>query len=123
MPWLATSSEMPSTEPEAACKYCPLPCGGRGVGGEGAERPTLAPPHPNPSPHRGEGLRETESPNRQGHKAEMDAKPSARSRPETDRCQPYPHENPPMFVQLTKEFLGRKAGERIDVSDADGQQL
>jgi HK97 family phage major capsid protein len=28
-----------------------------------------------------------------------------------------------MFVQLTKEFLGRKAGERIDVNDADGQQL
>jgi HK97 family phage major capsid protein len=28
-----------------------------------------------------------------------------------------------MFVQLTKDFLGRKAGERIDVSDADGQQL
>jgi HK97 family phage major capsid protein len=28
-----------------------------------------------------------------------------------------------MFVQLTNEFLGRKAGERIDVSDADGQQF
>jgi hypothetical protein len=28
-----------------------------------------------------------------------------------------------MFVQLTKDYLGRKAGERLDVSDADGQEL
>jgi HK97 family phage major capsid protein len=28
-----------------------------------------------------------------------------------------------MFVQLTKDFLGRRAGERIDVSPADAQQL
>src|SRR5438552_1071220 len=28
-----------------------------------------------------------------------------------------------MFVQLTKEFLGRKAGERIDVSEADAKSL
>ncbi len=28
-----------------------------------------------------------------------------------------------MFVQLTKDYLGRKAGERLDVSDADGREL
>src|SRR5438552_1947465 len=28
-----------------------------------------------------------------------------------------------MFVQLTKDFLGRRAGERIDVSPADAQSL
>src|SRR5436309_218212 len=28
-----------------------------------------------------------------------------------------------MFVQLTKDLLGRKAGERIDVAEADAQQL
>jgi HK97 family phage major capsid protein len=28
-----------------------------------------------------------------------------------------------MFVQLTKDFLGRKAGERLDVGDADAGQL
>ena len=28
-----------------------------------------------------------------------------------------------MFVQLTKEFLGKPAGERIDVADADADQL
>ncbi len=28
-----------------------------------------------------------------------------------------------MFVQLTKDFLGRRAGERIDVSPSDAQQL
>jgi HK97 family phage major capsid protein len=28
-----------------------------------------------------------------------------------------------MFVQLTKEFMGKKAGERIDVSEADAQAL
>src|SRR5579884_1605210 len=28
-----------------------------------------------------------------------------------------------MFVQLTKEFLGRKPGERIDVSEGDAQHL
>src|SRR6516225_967449 len=28
-----------------------------------------------------------------------------------------------MFVQLLKEFMGRKAGERIDVSDKDAQAL
>jgi HK97 family phage major capsid protein len=28
-----------------------------------------------------------------------------------------------MFVQLTKEFLGRQPGERIDVSEDDGRQL
>ena len=28
-----------------------------------------------------------------------------------------------MFVQLTKEFLGKPAGERIDVADGDADQL
>ncbi len=28
-----------------------------------------------------------------------------------------------MFVELTKEFLGRRAGERIDVAEADARQL
>src|SRR5207249_5605192 len=28
-----------------------------------------------------------------------------------------------MFVQLTKEFLGKSIGERIDVADADADQL
>src|SRR5947209_1430293 len=28
-----------------------------------------------------------------------------------------------MFVQLTKEFMGKKAGERIDVSDTDATAL
>jgi hypothetical protein len=28
-----------------------------------------------------------------------------------------------MFVQLTKEFLGKPAGERIDVADTDADQL
>ena len=28
-----------------------------------------------------------------------------------------------MFVQLTKDFLGRKAGERIDVGEADAGSL
>ena len=28
-----------------------------------------------------------------------------------------------MFVQLTKEILGKPAGERIDVADADADQL
>jgi hypothetical protein len=28
-----------------------------------------------------------------------------------------------MFVQLQKEFMGRKVGERIDVSDSDGNLL
>jgi hypothetical protein len=28
-----------------------------------------------------------------------------------------------MFVQLTKDSLGRKAGDRLDVSDADGREL
>ena len=28
-----------------------------------------------------------------------------------------------MFVQLTKEYLGRPAGERIDLAEADAQQL
>ena len=28
-----------------------------------------------------------------------------------------------MFVQLTKDLLGRKVGERLDVADTDGQQL
>jgi hypothetical protein len=28
-----------------------------------------------------------------------------------------------MFVQLTKEFLGKPIGERIDVADADADQL
>jgi HK97 family phage major capsid protein len=28
-----------------------------------------------------------------------------------------------MFVQLTKDYLGRKAGERLDVGDADGREL
>src|SRR5207244_716350 len=29
----------------------------------------------------------------------------------------------PMFVQLTKEFLSKPAGERIDVADADADQM
>src|SRR5438552_2625749 len=53
----------------------------------------------------------------------MDAKPSAGARPETDRYPPIPYREPTMFVQLTKDFLGKKAGERIDVHDADGQQM
>jgi len=28
-----------------------------------------------------------------------------------------------MFVQLKKDFLGKPAGERIDVADSDGQAL
>ena len=28
-----------------------------------------------------------------------------------------------MFVQLKKEFMGRKVGERIDVHDTDAQML
>ena len=28
-----------------------------------------------------------------------------------------------MFVQLKKDFLGKPAGERIDVADSDGQTL
>jgi hypothetical protein len=28
-----------------------------------------------------------------------------------------------VFIQLTKEFLGKKAGERIDVAEADAAQL
>src|SRR6266404_5808238 len=37
--------------------------------------------------------------------------------------QPEHHENQPMFVQLNKDLLGRKAGERLDVGDAEAQQL
>ena len=36
---------------------------------------------------------------------------------------PFTHEVITMFVQLTKDFLGKPAGERIDVSDADANQL
>ena len=32
-------------------------------------------------------------------------------------------ECPSMFVQLTKDYLGRKAGERLDVGEADGRDL
>src|SRR5712692_10732536 len=40
---------------------------------------------------------------------------------------PHPIRGPPrelpVFIQLTKEFLGKKVGERIDVAEADAAQL
>jgi HK97 family phage major capsid protein len=42
--------------------------------------------------------------------------------PETEtRC--HSRETTPMFVQLLKEFMGRKIGERIDVSETDANAL
>src|SRR5262249_61122757 len=58
-----------------------------------------------------------------------DAKPSADRRLETDRptviLHPIrgPPRSTPMFVQLTKPFLNRQPGERIDLADADAHSL
>src|SRR5436309_3319737 len=81
------------------------------------------PRHPISSPppatsHRGT----TELPNLSGS-------PSRRRTPSLPRAaagdsEPcHPRGNRTMFVQLLKEFMGRKAGERIDVSDSDAKAL
>src|SRR5579884_4195339 len=36
---------------------------------------------------------------------------------------PWNFESIPMFVELLKDFLGKKAGERIHVAEAEGRQL
>src|SRR5207302_527521 len=58
-----------------------------------------------------------ESPRTEGRQA------FTRAAPETEAFATSSREPTPMFVQLTKEFMGRKAGERIDVQDADAQML
>ncbi len=66
---------------------------------------------------------------RQGSPPEADAKPpGASTRRRTDAVvNPHPIRGPPretpMFVELKKSFLGRAAGERIDVSEDDARQL
>src|SRR5260370_30029747 len=45
-----------------------------------------------------------------------------RGLPETETTS-RPRETTPMFVQLLKEFMGRKIGERIDVSETDANAL
>src|ERR1700732_128554 len=44
-------------------------------------------------------------------------------RPEEKIDNPQPEEPTIMFVQLAKTFMGRQPGERIDVSEADGNAL
>jgi hypothetical protein len=65
---------------------------------------------PNPEPVRPDGR-------------EADAKPLMEHADRRQRLQLEPQGSYPMFVQLSKEFMGRKPGERIDVSEDDARAL
>src|SRR5436305_1213703 len=62
-------------------------------------------------------------PTRQPRRARRRTRPGREHPPPTSPVPPSTFTEFFMFVQLTKDFLGKKAGERLDVGESDASQL